>query len=64
MNGMILYPTDDEIIVLKEAILNIEAEEAKTWQDGTKLFLEAWNLSWWRIIFELKPLKINETVLG
>ena len=64
MNGMILYPTDDEIIALKEAILNIEAIECKTWSDGIKLFIEAWYLSWWKMVYSLPPLLINETVLG
>ncbi len=66
MNGAILYPTDDDIIALKLALWNIEAnkEDAKEFIKCMSLFIEAWNIAWWRIVFNLEPLKINETVLG
>jgi hypothetical protein len=55
MNGMILYPTDDEILVLKEAMLESKDE-------GVKLFTEIWDIAYLRS--KLPPLLINETVLG
>jgi hypothetical protein len=62
--GMILYPTDDEIIALKESVLNVQRNESKTFTNGISCFIEAWNIHWWIIIYNLQSLKINETVLG
>jgi hypothetical protein len=64
MNGMILYPTNDDILVLKEIYVMGKWEEAETFIEKMSCFIETWNLRWWQIVYNLKPLKINETVLG
>lgn len=61
MNGMVLYPTDDEINALQEAELRKEPKQ-KDFVRGMIQFAEKWDLAYQKL--KLEPLKINETVLG
>jgi hypothetical protein len=77
VNGMILYPTDDECMVLNLLIFSAQwekvREEAKSimLSEGTKHLVDLiWQTGWYAMIlcylavWNYKPLKINELVLG
>jgi len=61
LNGAILYPTDDEILALQEAELRKEPKH-KDFVKGMIQFAEAWDIAYFKA--NLKPLQINESVLG
>lgn len=63
-NGMILYPTDDEILAFKMAIFDNNYRNARNMSDEMRCVVEAWGIVAWKVVFNLEPLKINETVLG
>jgi len=76
MNGMILYPTDDELVALRTALLDNEYREMAEGVDVTPFkdlpladMIPIWFgytliLGMFKMFHSEKPLKINETVLG
>ena len=74
MNGMILYPTDDECMVLNLIIFSQQWEEMRKEarsvmeSDGTRHLIDLiWETGWLLVLNSYTrylPLKINELVLG
>lgn len=77
VNGMILYPTDDECMILNLLIFSSQwekvCEEAKSVMssEGTNHLVDLiWQVGWYAMIdayvtaWNYQPLKINELVLG